>query len=112
MSGFIRERVSTHGVIRPLEPEAELSAFRILEDQVGQLSELTLRRYMAGKAKYEKKFAGVAKTIEKHRAQEMKRAHKDTLRNIAQLLVHDDEEERPKAESSSPLRRRKTRSKF
>ncbi|KAI0359652.1 alpha/beta-hydrolase [Trametes cingulata] len=82
---MIRERVSTRGVIRPLEPESELAAFRIPPELVAEVSELAVRRYMDGCAKFGKKFAKTAKAIEKERRRNLERAKQDTMRNMAQL---------------------------
>jgi hypothetical protein len=91
--GMIRERVSIQGVIRPLEPESELSAFHLPEEKVGHMSELAIRRYHDAKTKFDAKFGGVLKTIEKHRAKNMHLAKKDTLRNIAHLLTRDRDDD-------------------
>ncbi|KAI0645263.1 alpha/beta-hydrolase [Trametes meyenii] len=94
---IIRERVSTRGVIRALEPESELSAFRLPPELIGEISELAARRYMDGMAKFGKKFAKTAKAIEKARRRNLERAKQDTVRNMAQLhtfLNPEPEEER------------------
>ncbi|KAG2132290.1 uncharacterized protein EDB93DRAFT_1094005 [Suillus bovinus] len=83
--GIIRERVSTSGVLRPLEPEADLDAFRIPPEIIGVLSELAMRRYMEGKAKFDKKFAKERHAIQKQRHRNLERSRKDVMKNIAQL---------------------------
>ncbi|OSC99852.1 alpha/beta-hydrolase [Trametes coccinea BRFM310] len=82
---MIRERVSTRGVIRPLEPESELAAFRLPPELVGEISELAARRYMDGVHKFGRKFARAAKAVEKERRRNLERAKQDTMRNMAQL---------------------------
>lgn len=64
---MIRERVSTTGVIRPLEPEAELAACNIPADRVSRPSEDTVGRYLANKIKFEQTFGDTIKNIEKQR---------------------------------------------
>lgn len=83
--GMIRERVSTSGVLRPLEPEAELDAFHIPPEIIGVLSELAVRRYIEGKGKFDKKFAKDRHAIQKQRQRNLERSRKDVLKNIAQL---------------------------
>ncbi|KAG2153191.1 hypothetical protein DEU56DRAFT_878912 [Suillus clintonianus] len=83
--GIIRERVSTSGVIRPLEPESELDAFHIPLEIMGVLSELAVRRYMEGKGKFDKKFAKERHAIQKQRNRNLELSKKDVLKNIAQL---------------------------
>jgi hypothetical protein len=82
---MIRERVSTQGVIRPLEPENELDAFHVPAEIIGVFSELAIRRYLDGRVKFDAKFAGVIKTIEKDRRRNLERARKDTLRTATLL---------------------------
>ncbi|KAI0753082.1 hypothetical protein C8Q80DRAFT_1097008 [Daedaleopsis nitida] len=93
---MIRERVSTQGVIRALEPESELDAFRLPRELIGEISELAVRRYIDGTEKYGKKFGKTAKAIEKARQKTLERASQDTMRNMAQLhtfLSREREEE-------------------
>lgn len=82
---MIRERISTQGIIRPLEPEAELDAFQIPNDMIGGISELIIRRYNNSRSKFDTKFASSIKAIEKHRRQNLQRSKKDTIRNMAVL---------------------------
>ncbi|KAG7449721.1 alpha/beta-hydrolase [Guyanagaster necrorhizus] len=89
---MIRERVSTQGVIRPLEPESELDALKVPVEFMGAISELAARRFIEGQAKFDKKFSNAVKAIEKHRIDNLKRAKKDTMRNIA-VLQHSLEKE-------------------
>ncbi|KAI1785206.1 alpha/beta-hydrolase [Ganoderma leucocontextum] len=95
LDAMIRERVSTHGVLRPLEPEPELSAFRLPPELIGEISELTVRRYMDGTAKFGKKFSKTSQAIEKARERNLECAKQDTMRNMVQLqtfLAHEHDE--------------------
>lgn len=83
--GMIRERVSTSGVLRPLESESDLDAFHTPPEIIGVLSELTVRRYMEGKAKFDKKFVKDRHAIQKQRHRNLELSRKDVLKNIAQL---------------------------
>lgn len=71
---MIRERVSTQGIIRPLEPEPELDAFAVPEEVIGTISELAIKRYIDGDTHFRRKFAHVYKTIEKTRKKRLERA--------------------------------------
>ncbi|KAI0332971.1 alpha/beta-hydrolase [Cubamyces sp. BRFM 1775] len=82
---MIRERVSTRGVVRALEPESELTAFQLPPELVGEVSELAVRRYLDGAAKFGRKFAKASKAIDKARRRNLERAKQDTMRNMAQL---------------------------
>jgi hypothetical protein len=82
---MIRERVSTHGIIRPLEAESELDAFHVPQEIIGDFSELAVRRYLDAKVKFDKKFSGVQKVIDKRRRRNLELDKKDITRNMAQL---------------------------
>lgn len=82
---MIRERVSTQGVIRPLEPESSLPAFALPHDLVGVISELAVRRYMDGRCKFDKKFKKTVKNIEKVRRRNLEEAKRDVERNISRF---------------------------
>ncbi|KAF8070704.1 hypothetical protein FPV67DRAFT_1038167 [Lyophyllum atratum] len=84
---MIRERISTQGIIRPLEPELELEALSVNHETIGRMSELTLRRYLDARLKFDKKFAHTILQIERDRRHNLKLAKKDTKRNMA-LLHH------------------------
>jgi hypothetical protein len=79
---MVRERVSTRGVLRPLEAEAELVAFSVAPENIGVVSELAARRFLDGTQRWDRKFAGASKTVEKHRQRNLERAKKDTVRNM------------------------------
>ena len=102
---MIRERVSTKGVIRPLELEAELEALQIQPQQVGQFTEHTINRYLKEREIFTKKFSRTAKSIEKHRRQNLERAKHDTIKRMGflQQFLHktDDEVETTKRKESA-----------
>ncbi|KAK7057586.1 Abhydrolase-3 domain-containing protein [Favolaschia claudopus] len=79
---MVRERVSTRGVLRPLEAEEDLSAFTVLPQNIGVVSELTARRFQDGTQRWDRKFASATKSVEKHRRRNLERAKKDTLHNM------------------------------
>jgi hypothetical protein len=64
---MVRERVSTQGVIRPLEPESELDAMTVPPHIIGEFSELALKRYINAKSMFDVKFASTIKAINKRR---------------------------------------------
>lgn len=96
-SGIIRERVSTRGIVRPLEPEEQLSAFSLPPELVGVVSELALRRYVDAKAKFDKKFSKAYKNIEKSRNKHLATAKKHAMHNMVQLQSYLEREERGEA---------------
>ncbi|KIY68103.1 alpha/beta-hydrolase [Cylindrobasidium torrendii FP15055 ss-10] len=82
---MIRERVSTKGVIRALEPESELDAMKVPTNVVGTISELAMRRFINGSASHSKKYAGRVREIERHRASNLKKAEKGVIKNMSVL---------------------------
>jgi hypothetical protein len=91
---MIRERVSTQGVIRPLEPPSELSAMTLPPDMIGVISELAARRYIEGRTKYDHKFRREIKAIHRARQKHLDAARKDAgkSKNLAHLqaVLFDD----------------------
>src|ERR1700761_1304549 len=98
---MIRERVSIQGTIRPLEPETELPAMQVPSERIGTPSEHALRRYIAGHARFEKKFARaiqrIAKDRQRQRAQQQHDNHDDDDDSAERGLLSADE--RPPAGS-------------
>ncbi|TFY75920.1 hypothetical protein EWM64_g8092 [Hericium alpestre] len=89
---MIRERVSTQGVIRPLEPAETLPALQVPTEIIGEINELAIMRYINGKTKFDKKFSSTIKRIEKHRQRNLKVASKDTLTHISRLQHYLEKE--------------------
>ena len=91
---MIRERVSTQGIIRPLEPQDQLPALTLPPELIGVVSELAARRYLDGRNKFARKFAHQYKSIDKERVRNLHRATKEaqhTLEQLQQALFADDE---------------------
>lgn len=74
---MIRERISTSGIIRALEPESDIPACNQLLEDIGVLNEQSVRRYLEGQSKWERKFASVARSIESRRIKSLKIARKE-----------------------------------
>ncbi|KIL68736.1 hypothetical protein M378DRAFT_70444 [Amanita muscaria Koide BX008] len=79
---MIRERVSTQGIIRPLEPESELIACNMPANIIGYLSERAIRRYLDNAMVFDKKFARRAKAIQKERLNNLRKAEQRTTRTF------------------------------
>jgi len=83
---MIRERVSTSGIVRHLEPEGELAACRMPHDRVAQLSEETIRQYLTNKRKFDQRFGHTKEAIEKKWQHNLAEAEKDTVKRITTVL--------------------------
>ncbi|KAK8864674.1 hypothetical protein IAR55_001926 [Kwoniella newhampshirensis] len=77
---MIRERVSTTGVLRPLEPASELSAFQMPQDEIGYIKEGPAMRYLNGQALWDKKYRRVRERVGKKREKNLQRAKGDGKR--------------------------------
>ena len=102
---MIRERVSTQGIVRPLEPDDKLDALRVPPEMIGVLSERALRRYLEGKALFDKKYAKQLLTIEKQRNRNLDLAKKEIAKKLAQLQeLQNGREPRKQGEISQMLK--------
>lgn len=99
---MIRERVSTQGSIRPLEPEDELPACTLPHELIGVISELAVRRYQDGLMRFGKKFAKTTKSIAKERRRNLDRARKDTVKNMSQLQTYLAKDSKEGTTNSDP----------
>jgi len=98
---MIRERVSTRGLIRPLEPETDLPAMQVPSDHIGTLPERAIERYVTAKERSDKKFAQAIKRIEKQRLRNIDRASRDMNQHIAALQHYLDRENQAAATTST-----------
>ena len=90
---MIRERVSTKGVVRPLEHETELGALQL--QHVGRLSEHTINRFLKEREIFDKKFSKTLKSIEKHRRRNLERSKHDMIKWLGFLrqFLHKSNDE-------------------
>ncbi|KAI5986945.1 Alpha/Beta hydrolase protein [Pisolithus albus] len=100
--GIIRERVSTQGEIRPLEPKEQLDAFSVPSNMIGVLSERTLRRYIDGKALFDNRFKKEMAATEKQRRRNMDLAKKEFSKVILHLRELRDGKDKVKAFTLDP----------
>lgn len=100
---MIRERVATNGVTRPLEEEASIPACNMTLDEVGVLNENSVRRYIHGQAIWEKKFSGLARSIDAQRKKNMTLSQKKGAKMLDKLKrqLHLLEEGTPSAEATT-----------
>jgi len=83
--GMVRERVSTQGIIRPLEPIDKIDALHVPPEIIGVLSERAMRRYLEGKAIFDQKYAKELVAVERTRMRNIDLAKKDISRNLTHL---------------------------
>nr|XP_019046586.1 hypothetical protein I302_05336 [Kwoniella bestiolae CBS 10118]OCF25516.1 hypothetical protein I302_05336 [Kwoniella bestiolae CBS 10118] len=92
LNHMIRERVSTTGIIRPLESSEELQAMQMPLDEVGYIKEGPAMRYINGQALWDKKYHRASKNVKKRREKNLKIAHKESGKMSAELFkkAHED----------------------
>jgi hypothetical protein len=82
---MIRERVSTIGVCRPLEPPSELAALNLPPEEVGVIKEGQAMRYLNGQKLWDKKFHRTSASVEKHRRKNLKMAKERDGKKLVRL---------------------------
>ena len=104
--GMIRERVSTKGIVRELEPEEELPAMDMTLDSIGVVNELSVKRYLEAQAIWEKRFKETLKSVAKQRKRHIDAADaEDTSRFTklkASVLSKDKDDEEKNKIINSP----------
>ena len=67
---MIRERISLTGVVRPLEPTSEMDILQLDPEDLGLIKEGPAKRYLAGKAIWDKRFRKTYEKVQKKRESE------------------------------------------
>ncbi|KAI1437118.1 alpha/beta-hydrolase [Xylaria sp. CBS 124048] len=68
---MLRQRVSRHGIIRPLEPAGELSACNLDPAEIGVIKEKPVRRWLETRRQWDNRFSSTRAKIHKRRLKEM-----------------------------------------
>ncbi|XP_006461294.1 hypothetical protein AGABI2DRAFT_221981 [Agaricus bisporus var. bisporus H97] len=79
---MIRERVSTQGVIRPLEPESDLEGLAVPDALIGILSERIIKRYVDNEEVFQKKFKQTYISIKKTRKKKLEYIEKESRKRF------------------------------
>ncbi|KAF9486039.1 alpha/beta-hydrolase [Pholiota conissans] len=89
---MIRERVSTAGVLRALEPLSEIPALQVPTHEIGIFNKETMARYLRDRRMFQNKFAHTSASLDKKRHRALERAKKDTIHRLARLrqALHKD----------------------
>jgi hypothetical protein len=106
---MIRERVSTQGVLRPLEPAEELEAMKMPAEEIGMIKEGPAMRYVNGQALWNQRFSHTIKRIARHRLKHVKHARERDAGKIvalwserARVRILEREQEEAEAEGEEP----------
>jgi hypothetical protein len=85
LTGFIRERISTKGIVRPMEPESEIKALRMPGGTIGVINELSAKRYLDAQAVWDKKFKDTLKVISKQRQKNLEHSEVEDKARLKRL---------------------------
>lgn len=86
VDNMIRERVSVHGVVRPLEPAEEIHTLQMDPNELGLIKEEPVKRYLAGIAIAQKKFKRAYKRVNKHRERNLRKSVKEEAKRLRHRL--------------------------
>lgn len=67
VDGMIRERISVTGVVRPMEPMEQINALNLDKEDIGLIKEAPVKRYLAGRAIWDRKFKRTYIKVQKER---------------------------------------------
>ena len=82
---MLRERVSTQGIVRALEPEEELTAFSVASERVGIVPDVAISRYLTAKENVDRKFERAHARIRKARERAVVDASHTTFAQMTRL---------------------------
>ncbi|GAA5842996.1 hypothetical protein JCM3766R1_001656 [Sporobolomyces carnicolor] len=82
VDNMIRERISITGIVRAMEPEREMQALTLDPEDLGLIKEGPVKRYLAGKAIWDKKFAREQRRVNKNREKHLHKSIKEEAKRI------------------------------
>ncbi|GAA5905176.1 uncharacterized protein JCM6883_006308 [Sporobolomyces salmoneus] len=82
VDNMIRERISITGIVRPMEREEEMQALTLDPEDLGLIKEGPVKRYLAGKVIWDKKFAREQRSVNKNREKHLHKSVKEEAKRI------------------------------
>ncbi|KAM0793477.1 hypothetical protein ACM66B_000919 [Microbotryomycetes sp. NB124-2] len=86
VDNMIRERVGLTGVVRALEPENELECLKIDPEDLGVVKEAPVKRYLAGKTIWDKKFKSVAQRVQREREANLQKSMREEASRLTERM--------------------------
>ena len=86
---MIRQRVDLHGRVRQMEDRSDIPCLKLRANEIGLLREAPARRWLEGQRKWDERFKGVAKKVEKRRRKYERRYEKTLTRAWELGLDHN-----------------------
>ncbi|GAA5949067.1 hypothetical protein JCM21900_004847 [Sporobolomyces salmonicolor] len=101
IDNMIRERVSITGVVRPMEPQADMQALTLDPEDIGLIKESPVKRYLAGKAIWDKKFKNEYKRVQKRREKHLRMAMREEAKRVTKRVSELQKEKKKGSGSGS-----------
>ncbi|GAA5980276.1 hypothetical protein JCM11641_005526 [Rhodosporidiobolus odoratus] len=101
VDGMIRERISVTGVVRPMESIESMSVLALDKEDIGLIKEAPVKRYMAGKALWDRKFRKEYIKINKERERHLKKSMKEEATRITKRVSELSKQKDNKSSQSS-----------
>ncbi|GAA5887509.1 hypothetical protein JCM6882_001435 [Rhodosporidiobolus microsporus] len=86
VDGMIRERISITGVVRPMEAIEDMSMLQLDKEDIGLIKEAPVKRYLAGRAIWDRKFRRVADKVQKERERHLKKSMREEATRITKRV--------------------------
>lgn len=101
---MIRERVSIHGLSRPMEPASEIPALQLHKNKIGIIKEAPTRSWLTGQDEWDRRYKRSASKVVKQRAKMEAKAKKmmEHAREQGLVLTHEEEEGGEDREGEKP----------
>ncbi|KAF8315992.1 uncharacterized protein EI90DRAFT_3159010 [Cantharellus anzutake] len=87
---MIRERVSTKGELRELEPSSQVAGCIHPFEKIGKVNETGAKRYLSGQALWDKRYAKDVQRVAKNRQKHLKLAKEETQKSLEKLKARFD----------------------
>ncbi|GAA6001830.1 hypothetical protein JCM10207_002339 [Rhodosporidiobolus poonsookiae] len=102
VDNMIRERVSVTGVVRPMEPIEDVKILKLDPEDIGLIKEAPVKRYLAGKAIWDKKYRKIYIKVQKERERHLKKSMREEATRITKRVNElAKEKDKRKQQSSS-----------
>ncbi|GAA5980302.1 hypothetical protein JCM10908_001605 [Rhodotorula pacifica] len=100
VDNMIRERISITGVVRPMEPESEMSMLHLDKEDLGVIKEAPVKRYLAGKAVLDRHFSRTYKKVQRKREKHLRKSMQEEATRITKRLATMKKQQSPSASGS------------
>lgn len=79
--------MSTRGIVRPLNSEAELTILSFPAEHMGFINEAAARRFLSGQSKWKKQFGSLTEKIDSQRRKNISLAKNEITKTLVTFTV-------------------------